>query len=143
MLAPGCGRSKQSIIVDSITTGLQTQLKVRVIHYGILATYSSEVTYSEETADDVTIHGAGHAFDLDRTVAKHPLFRPILRAALIDNNNLSNDMYLHSNPRNRIRKCTIMTFVIRVHSSECRRVRWSGITCARSISLSITREVQP
>jgi hypothetical protein len=128
MLAPGCGKSKQSIVVGSITIGLQTQLKVRVIHYGILATYSSEVTYSEETADDVTIHGAGHAFNLDRTVAKRPLFRPILRAALIDNNNnnLSNDMYLHSNLRNLIRKCT-MAFGIRVHSSECRRMRWSDI----------------
>lgn len=28
MLTLGCGKSKQQIIVDTVTTGLQTQLKV-------------------------------------------------------------------------------------------------------------------
>lgn len=51
-------------------------------HHQVALLRSGEVTYSEETADDVTIHGAGHTFNLDRTVAKHPLFRPVLRTAL-------------------------------------------------------------
>lgn len=41
-----------------------------------------EVADSEQSTDNVTVHGAGHALHLDRAVAQHALLWPVLRTTL-------------------------------------------------------------
>lgn len=47
-----------------------------------LNTNPGEVADSEESADNITVHRAGHTLHLDWTVTQHALFWPILRTAL-------------------------------------------------------------
>lgn len=46
------------------------------------STHPGEVTDSEESTDDITVHGAGHTLHLDWAVAQHALFWPVLRTTL-------------------------------------------------------------
>lgn len=46
------------------------------------STHPGEVTDSEESTDDITVHGAGHTLHLDWAVAQHALLWPVLRTTL-------------------------------------------------------------
>lgn len=46
------------------------------------STHPGEVTDSEESTDDITVHGTGHTLHLDWAVAQHALFWPVLRTTL-------------------------------------------------------------
>lgn len=46
------------------------------------STHPGEVTDSEESTDDITVHGTGHTLHLDWAVAQHALLWPVLRTTL-------------------------------------------------------------